>query len=290
MRFRTPEIFLGCLLTVAVFSIGILFSSPYPVQTTRQPTQQTTEAKGSNTPQPHDEGGWAWITKDAAGFFTFLLVIVGGFQAYLFLRQLRIINESLIPAKEAADASLKQANAIISAERPYIVMKIIKPGVTTTKGGPFFFGEAFQFELFNYGKTPAILNELKKDWRFVRVSKDLPAPIDPMVDRDEIFETGTAIGANEAYSDGLKLKKTFAQLDKPDDTSDRCRLYFHGFVRYSDVFGNHYICGFMAAFKPGANRWLLRGGKQHNYMRQENPKDIPPIPAKNAALSGPVKE
>jgi hypothetical protein len=61
MMFRTPELFLGCLLTVAVFSIGMLFSSPHPDPDT------------------------AWLTKDAAGFFAFVLVIVGGAQALLSL-------------------------------------------------------------------------------------------------------------------------------------------------------------------------------------------------------------
>ena len=57
-----------------------------------------------------------WLTKDAAGFFTFLLVIVGATQAYLFVRQLQVIRISLDEAKKttavakaAADAARHQA-------------------------------------------------------------------------------------------------------------------------------------------------------------------------------------
>jgi hypothetical protein len=52
-----------------------------------------------------------WLTKDAAGFFTFLLVIIGGFQVGLFLWQLQIISASLDDAKIAAEAAKEGADA-----------------------------------------------------------------------------------------------------------------------------------------------------------------------------------
>lgn len=52
-----------------------------------------------------------WLTKDAAGFFTFLLVVVGAFQVGLFLWQLWLIRESLDDAKTAADAAKEAAEA-----------------------------------------------------------------------------------------------------------------------------------------------------------------------------------
>jgi hypothetical protein len=52
-----------------------------------------------------------WLTKDAAGFFTFLLVIVAISQLGLFLRQLRYIRESLDDAKVAAVAAMDASEA-----------------------------------------------------------------------------------------------------------------------------------------------------------------------------------
>jgi len=56
------------------------------------------------------------------------------------------------------------------------------------------------------------------------------------------------------------------------------RICFHGFVRYRDAFGAHYINGFLAIFNSSGGAWLLRGGNEHNYSRTENPEDVPPHP------------
>jgi hypothetical protein len=61
-----------------------------------------------------------WLTHDAAGFFTFILFLVGIAQAGLFVWQLRLIRKSLGPAEEAARAATANAQAMIDNERPWI--------------------------------------------------------------------------------------------------------------------------------------------------------------------------
>jgi hypothetical protein len=61
-----------------------------------------------------------WLTHDAAGFFTFILFLVGIVQAGLFVWQLRLIRKSLRPAEEAARAATANARAMIENERPWI--------------------------------------------------------------------------------------------------------------------------------------------------------------------------
>jgi hypothetical protein len=78
-RFRTLELFLGCFLTIAVFATGMLFVHwPYannPTQIVKQPeaSEQGSKAQSSDS----ELTGSTWLTKDAAGFFTFGLVAVG---------------------------------------------------------------------------------------------------------------------------------------------------------------------------------------------------------------------
>lgn len=67
-----------------------------------QTSQQA--ADSANAPEP-------WLTKDATGFFTFLLVAVGSFQVGLFLWQLWLIRESLDDAKLAAEAAKELSDA-----------------------------------------------------------------------------------------------------------------------------------------------------------------------------------
>src|ERR1700733_768992 len=98
LLFRFPEVLLGVLLAVALFAMGMLFSSQYSGNAAQKITQQEATSSSNSAHNPDDElVGSTWLTKDAAGFFTFALVIIGGLQAILFLAQLRLIRDSLRP-------------------------------------------------------------------------------------------------------------------------------------------------------------------------------------------------
>jgi hypothetical protein len=62
MRFRIPELFLGAFLAVAIFAMGILFSSQYSRQTTQangtEKSSQSTEGKSE------PKGFWEGVTTD----------------------------------------------------------------------------------------------------------------------------------------------------------------------------------------------------------------------------------
>jgi hypothetical protein len=58
--------------------------------------------------------------------------------------QLRISREAAIAAKQSADAALLNAQALITSERPWIVVRLRTP-----RSG------LFSFEAINYGRTPA---------------------------------------------------------------------------------------------------------------------------------------
>lgn len=92
---------------------------------------------------------WEWLTHDAAGLFTGLLVIAGAIQIGLFWWQLRLIGESLRDAKVSAEAAREAAyaartqadiarTALISTHRPKIVVRELMllppaPGRETAK-------------------------------------------------------------------------------------------------------------------------------------------------------------
>lgn len=93
-----------------------------------------------------------WLTHDAAGFFTFILFLVGIAQAGLFVWQLRLIRKSLGPAEEAARAATANAQAMIDNERPWI-------GVDTVWSEKLVSGAIIQkafVRIKNTGKTPAL--------------------------------------------------------------------------------------------------------------------------------------
>jgi hypothetical protein len=118
------------------------WASPYSGQATQKQSGQK-----PNGETQHDE---LWLTKDAAGFFTFLLVVVGIFQVRLFYVQLRLIRDGLKPAQEAAEAARDAARHIPVVERAYIY-----------GGANYFRTESNELKLMvklnNFGKTPAFI-------------------------------------------------------------------------------------------------------------------------------------
>ena len=109
---------------------------------------------------------WSWVTDDVAGFFTFVLVVVAVVQLFLFVWQLRLIRESLNDAKEAADASTRQARAaedsLTKLERPYIFAFNVSGIAIEPPGGPDE-GELLRvsYSVANYGKIPAVIKEAR---------------------------------------------------------------------------------------------------------------------------------
>ncbi len=133
---------------------------------------------------------WHWPTQDATGFFTLLLVIVGVGQLVLFWRQLRLIRESLVNAKQAADAAAHgakaaetNAQALIDAEsaKVYVVdldsniPQIFRIGKhhTPPPDVEMFDPPWIQYRLRNYGKSPALIRNVLHGFSLTNM-KDLP--------------------------------------------------------------------------------------------------------------------
>jgi hypothetical protein len=221
--------------------------------------------------------------------FTLALFLGAIGQAALFFYQLRYMRQGMKDAtiaanaaRDGAAAASEQAKALVVAERPYIFLKITDPGVGVADNGEMnFVGKKLKFKFVNYGKTPALIDEVKEAYRVVEGIVDGPPPLDPMKDRGRLVPIGTVSVADAPHVASTNL------FDKIEDAgavkmmkrgaAKERRICFYGFVRYHDAFGNHYINGFLAIFNP-AGTWLLRGGDEYNYSHTERPEDIPPHP------------
>jgi hypothetical protein len=183
----------------------------------------------------------------------------------------------------AIAAANKQVAAVITAERPYIVLKITEPGAEVSeKGNISFAGKRLKFKFVNHGRTPALIDEVKEVYRVVEGVVDVPSPLDPMKDRGRLVPIGTVSAGGAPFVGATNL---FNNLE--DDGAIKMleagawkarRMCFYGFVRYRDSFGTHYINGFLAIYAPEGNVWVLRGDERYNYSRPERPENIPPHP------------
>jgi hypothetical protein len=265
-RFRFPDIFLGALLAVAIFAMGAMYwSSQYAGQSTQAPSASHRTDEESQGQQ--HEGLWNWLTHDAAGFFAVWLVIVGGGQLVLFYVQLKLIRESLIDAKIAADAAKEAADAaVISAEhlprveRAYLFLSLeVKSStgdfVDRVKDSRW----SIEYGFTNHGKTPAIIEELDvmasfwgSGWPAVETATRIP------------MQKGWAISAGESqggYSTEFPLRAD--QIKRAMEKSGY--ILFWGKVVYRDVFGASHESGWCRAYEFENDGWSFAGDESLNY-------------------------
>jgi hypothetical protein len=176
-----------------------------------------------------------WLTKDAAGFFTFALVIVGFLQILLFLWQLRLIRESLDDTKEAADAAKvaaetgkiqaetaqQQLRAYVFLENSFYERTKIEPA-----GGLY----KITYRIKNFGSTPAHNVQVASAAEVVQWNDG-----QPVVPVPDSIETLGSMAPNQDFYD----------LETADELSFNpiglqevgLAVYLVGTITYDTVFG-----------------------------------------------------
>ena len=286
-RFRTHEKLIGFLLAAAMFATVSCIKQPIGYF-----RDQTSAAKSSRADKKEEQHRplWEWLSRDASGFFTAWLALIGLGQAGLFFWQLHYMRQGMGDARDAADAAKvaaeagkAQVAALMASERPFIFFEVTKNGIEHCESGFNALAPHFAYVLTNCGKTPAILLELKEEAIVFDGVTDAPPALNPIDDKDRgiLLPIGTVIPANGVYRElGYDIERRavgFQKLAMPNSWL-HSRLFFRGFLRFKDTFGNYYVTGFQMIFSPQHNAWALRGGDDANYCRQENPSDIPPHP------------
>jgi hypothetical protein len=257
LRFRIPELFLGCFLTVAVFAAGVLFSAQYSHQSAQSPAAEKPQQATSGKSEP--KGFWEGVTTDPVAAFTLCLVFVGGLQAYLFLRQLKIINESIGPAKEAAEAAKVAARAATDAlrdyERPWVFVEL---DPRLHQDGP----DAYAlFSIVNHGRFPATVTECS-----IFLGYGDPEPQDGFSVTEFLgfIGPGKALADKKHYAPGnlvygaavdLQTRNSYAAPD-----SQRGEFFFKITVRYEWVNGARDTFSYCWVYYHGDDCWTKYSG------------------------------
>ena len=146
-RFRAHEFLLGALFTVAVFAIALIVQA---------------QVAG---PPSADAKGWSWLFRDASGFFTACAVLVAVVQAFLFIRQLGYMRETINVAE-------KSASGLMKAERPHMVVGELKVSGLNSPSTAGLVLLSYVLQVQNYGRTtPAFPKEMILQFYF---GKELP--------------------------------------------------------------------------------------------------------------------
>jgi hypothetical protein len=259
---RIPEILLGSLLTVAVLAIGLVLGS-----------------SSSNSPQSSNKGSesiWQWIIHDAAGFFTFALVVVGIVQLCLFYWQLRLINKSLVPAEDAAKAAVTQADiakdTLTKVQRPYVFVfgvDRLQTGNKVPAVTPFL-----KFSVANYGQTPAVIENVGAGFYAgefpeapLRVDDDHDLLVSPVLRPGEFRENLHAIIPEPFIAEGLGIivnieEGTTYPVPKIEPNED---LFFRVTVQYRGPFSDEHITSATWVYHKTFGHFVQYGHKDYNY-------------------------
>lgn len=223
-HFRVPEILLGCLLTIAVFAAGMLFGeSKQPFDPAQVIEKHVNSTERSNAARPAAElPGTSWLTKDAAGFFTFCLVVVGLGQALLFFSQLSYMRKGMehtaIAAEAAADGAKAstEANAInranfLADHRPWLGPHrdiAFTRHFSPTRGG---YETAIEVSVINAGRSPAFKVQINAEMYVMPTlsgTLTVPERLKEKLASFPAWDTGGLVFPNNTVNQGISLTLT----------------------------------------------------------------------------------
>ena len=187
------------------------------------------------------ESDW-WLVK-----LTGILALIGVIQIVVFGLQARRLRQTVNATKAAADAALKTAQNMETIERAYVKMSHVAPGLILDDMG----GLAVQLRIKNFGKTPARVNDVRVDFRYLPDIMALPS-VPPAIEKlgdvlaflvqdDEFYYTpqralGVTVLDNLRENVGTLL--VWGYVDYTDAFDQRrCSGYGRIYCRSADIHG-----------------------------------------------------
>jgi hypothetical protein len=187
-------------------------------------------------------------------------------------RVMREQAEATAAVAEAARQSAEVARrALTELERPYVVVEVTEPGIVVDAEGNFSLARSQpRWEALNFGRTPAILLDRLTVW-LVEADDSMPYPIDPISQRGPQFAEGCVAAADHPFGETHNYLADLARIEDvlAPGAWKKCRIFFAGYVRYSDLLGGVYVTGFCLRFDYLGRRFVRIGGDAYNYTRTE---------------------
>ena len=174
----------------------------------------------------------AWRATVATAGIAFLALLVAGAQVWFFKDQLGKMERSLADSKTMAEAARNQSESIMHAERAYVKLGHVKPGLKKIEGE----SSVVSVKARNMGRTPAQVTDIHIDFALLDYGVPLPKryPFRPM--KRESFPNGILM-PSEWLNHAIHVKTKEALVPGK-------QLWFFGEVDYIDVFGRRWRGGY----------------------------------------------
>lgn len=235
-------------------SQGTTEQSPFHVRVVQSKDEATSaEARERNTYQREQESLKAQILSAIAAekqvVLTCLAVVISAIGILGLLGTIWLTRSSVQQAARAADAASANTAAMILAERAYVKMSILDPGVQWRNDDRQFYVKVV---VKNFGRTPATVTDTRI-YACIREHGDLLPTEFPYPPRgEEARHTGFLVPDED-----FQFERNFPIVrDSPRQDSSK-RLWIFGHVDYIAL-GNRYRFGFARLYDPE-----LDGGKRN---------------------------
>lgn len=189
-----------------------------------------------------------------------LAALIAAAQACLFVWQLSHMKTANETAAKAAQAALNQSESIMHAERAYVKLGHVKPGLKKIEGE----SSVVSVKARNMGRTPAQVTDIHIDFALLDYGVPLPKryPFRPM--KRESFPNGILM-PNEWLNHAIHVKTKEALVPGK-------QLWFFGEVDYIDVFGRRWRGGYARKY------WDHKDDNLHNNTEDRDNFDRERLP------------
>ena len=248
---------------------------------------QPRSAKESDNDPQHQEHWWDkawrhWVRRFFADakITDAVVAIATAFLAIFTYRLWVSTNHMWKATKRSADIAER---SLTDLERPFLYIQITHTGAALAELGVMnITGDDIKYRFVNYGRTPAHLVNYIHEVRTSPVADGpviLPPPIDPHTKIREIFPEGTVIAQGKHREFTCNIMTDLGGDNLIDVLAGVMagthNALLQGYIRYEDIFGRRYLCGFCAMLIRTENIFVRIGGGGNNYMKKEEPEATP---------------
>ncbi len=164
-------------------------------------------------------------------------------QLAVFIAQAFYLKGTLKATGDAATAAITAASHVKTAERAFVKMSGVAPGIDPAdKSGLFWINVAIK----NFGRTPATVSDVVLN--YVLLPHGISLPQEPTYERqDGPIPTGFLVADEDMFYSRFYQMTAEEMADVKDFQSD---LYLIGYVDYRDQFEDRHRAGYARVYRP----------------------------------------
>jgi hypothetical protein len=162
---------------------------------------------------------------------------------------------------KAANAAKRSAESLPTIERAYIFVDIPKNETAGISTGNTSGKISAGIYIFNYGKTPAILNKINGDFL---IAERFPTKFPDVINKIPLDEN--VLGVNKSMDKAIK--GNFQQFDIDNifaKTAKTTKLFCYGIIHYQDIWKFNHETRFCWEWNPTRYYFIPSDNKLNHY-------------------------